>query len=354
MVTRCQQLPVAVFGKRRPFEPGIVQEYSLLDVSDDFPPDLIHSFEATVRRFRWRSQNEGVAHRFAPCTGIWQVDNHRWLVIRFTDEGQDDRQRPHLLHARGVVFDASKADNPQLELLGIATTPQWPEPQKTSDGCVSAAEISWQLPDQDQLRRWRETASCADPGLVTFYSSDDKFQYDCAPGEKAYWLGNKNAELLATAGRESHQSGRQPATSPRGKLGIFGWLILGTLTLTLLTGVARVSFSQGKAIRSAEDSKLLHDRTDERDDLKAKLAALSVKLATAEENLKREKQRNAQLFDELQRSEDENRRLNEGLSPQDRRELDQYSQYENLLHDLQGMKEKLEEIVATLKPTNNP
>lgn len=358
-MSRSQTFSVAWFGKKRPFEPGIVQEYSLQGVSEDFPADALQKFQRVVRRFRWdpcpTSEGGSSSSRFEPCIGIWSLPENRWLLVRFTDDGQDDRQRPHLLGAAAIVFDAAASKDPKGDLLGIATSAQWPAPPAGCEGSAPPIHLTWHSPDSAMLSQWRPAAADTEQPQVIFCSTQHTFHYEADPSENVFMLGRQGGTFQQASHRPSEAFENPPAQLPDSSRRP-PWL-----TILSLVGMA-------VAIGSSVYLKR------ENSQLAARLNELEKRLADADVDIEKKKQEiqglqekagkiarlNARIQDlekDKQQLEKDNERLKNGLTAEDKQATERYDRVRAAIDELLAMRdtmnEKLNAILNALKRSDD-
>lgn len=108
-----------VFGKRKPFEGGLVKEYERLHIGPKLSGESLGALRQLCDGFSWRM--EGHQEIWEPVTATFFFDNpHRVLVCRILDDGSDNIGRGHLVRVECVELqlepsgDWSEAVGPLL------------------------------------------------------------------------------------------------------------------------------------------------------------------------------------------------------------------------------------------------
>lgn len=97
-----------VYGKRKPFEVGVVREYECLHAGPDLSPEALGAFWSLSAGFTWKSSVDQEVLDPVVATMVL-TDPPRLLVCRVLDDGSDNIGRSHLLRVEGVELPLNPA-----------------------------------------------------------------------------------------------------------------------------------------------------------------------------------------------------------------------------------------------------
>ena len=164
-----------VFGKRKPFEDGVVREYEKLHIGENLSREALDLLDSLCRQFCWRGVGGGV---WEPVLAVAALSNpSRMVLARILDDGPDNKNRPHLL--RIEAFEANLEKEKAKEYLGAFLEPRaWsidaPDFRMQKNGFQNPAPLDFDWKSEDQTGKW---TIHGDPGSYVYqgkYSGDKK------------------------------------------------------------------------------------------------------------------------------------------------------------------------------------
>ncbi|GHT01829.1 hypothetical protein AGMMS50276_30740 [Synergistales bacterium] len=97
-------LPRHVFGKDRERLGG----YMRLVCNPVFDQGLLEIVSRAKKDFNWPKEFSGDV--YPDCYGLYRVDNDRYFLLRFHDDGHDEFKRPHTINYEAVLCDVKDGD----------------------------------------------------------------------------------------------------------------------------------------------------------------------------------------------------------------------------------------------------
>ncbi len=96
-----------VFGKRKPFENGVVREFEKLHVGANLSRESLDLLNELCKSFRWCGVGPDI---WSPVPATVALNNpQRLLVCRILDDGSDNINRPHLVRVEAVEVNLEQS-----------------------------------------------------------------------------------------------------------------------------------------------------------------------------------------------------------------------------------------------------
>ena len=128
------KLPLLVFGKQ-PSAGQMPDSYINIIRHEAFNNDVMDIIQKIKNGFTWASTKDDEV--FADCFGFWafqEKENLKALIIRFLDQGEDNRGRPHSLRIEAAILDNKEFLESGHLLAGLLTEWVWTNRQTYQGG----------------------------------------------------------------------------------------------------------------------------------------------------------------------------------------------------------------------------
>ena len=146
------KLPLLVFGKP-PITGQMPDSYVNIIRHEAFSNDVMDIIQRIKNGFTWASSKDDKV--FADCFGFWSLheqESSNALVIRFSDQGKDNRGRPHSLRIEAAILDNKKHLESGRLLAGLLCEQVWPDRQTYQGSSDTIELIPAKDPDEELVQ----------------------------------------------------------------------------------------------------------------------------------------------------------------------------------------------------------
>ncbi len=185
-----------VFGKRKPFEEGLVREYERLHIGPKLSKDSLDALRHLCDSFSWRGGAGPAIWEPVAATIVFN-NPHRILICRILDDGSDNLGRPHLVRVEAVEINLEQAG--ERDAVGQLLDPRtWSvegpmfQVQRNATNKLVPCDTNLKLPAKSGT--WSITG---DSSRYMFQGEWDKNKHPQTP-ESSYSSRNNTLDITGT------------------------------------------------------------------------------------------------------------------------------------------------------------